>query len=142
MKFYSYAANFEPAEEDGVFLVTFDDVPEAITQGDDMRDARESAADALGVALLTYIELGRPLPEAKARGPMIAPDPDVAAKIAVIETFRESGMTRTELARQLGKDEKEVRRILDPNHRTKIQALTDTLAVMGKRLVIGLEAAE
>lgn len=142
MKFYSYAANFEPADEDGVFVVTFDDVPEAITQGDDMRDARESAADALGVALLTYIELGQPLPEAKARGPMITPDPDVAAKIAVIETFRESGMTRTELARQLAKDEKEVRRILDPNHRTKIQALTDALAVMGKRLVIGLEAAE
>jgi antitoxin HicB len=142
MKIYAYAARFDPTEAEGGFVVTFDDVPEAITQGDSMREAREAAADALGVSLLTYIELGRSFPEAKAQGVMIAPDPDIAAKLAVIETFQQSKLTRSELARQLGKDEKEVRRILDANHRTKIQALTDALAVMGKRLVIGLEAAE
>ncbi|MBP2547256.1 antitoxin HicB [Neorhizobium galegae] len=142
MKIYAYAACFEPLAPEGGFLVTFEDVPEAITQGETLRDAREMAADALGVALLTYIELGRPLPPASATGTFITPDPDVAAKIAVIETFRESGMTRTQLARQLGKDEKEVRRILDPNHGTKLQSLTQALSAMGKRLVIGLEAAE
>ncbi|RYC10157.1 type II toxin-antitoxin system HicB family antitoxin [Ciceribacter ferrooxidans] len=142
MKTFAYACRFEPTERPGGFVATFDDVPEAITEGEDMADAREMAADALGVALLTYLEMKRPLPEAKASGEMISPDPEVAAKIAVIETFIEAGLTRTELARRLGRDEKEVRRILDPDTPTKLPMLAAALAAMGKRLVIGLEAAE
>ena len=61
MRTYAYAAVFEPTEREGGFVVTFPDVPEAITEGDDMADAREQAADALGVALLTYLEMGRSL---------------------------------------------------------------------------------
>ncbi|WP_137136725.1 type II toxin-antitoxin system HicB family antitoxin [Rhizobium sp. FKY42] len=141
METYTYAATFEPNGTPGGFVVTFEDVPEAITEGSNMAEAKEMAADALGVALLTYLELGRPLPEAKASGIMITPDPDVAAKLAVIQTFTESGMTQAELARLMGKDAKEIRRILDFNHATKLQALTKALAVMGKRLVVGLQAA-
>jgi antitoxin HicB len=142
MKTYSYAATFEPTERPGGFVVTFADLPEAITEGDDMTDAREQAADALGVTLLTYLEIGRPLPAASADGIWIAPEPETAAKIALIETFRDAGMSRSELARRIGKDEKEARRLLDPNIRTKLPLVTAALAAMGQRLVIGLEAAE
>jgi antitoxin HicB len=44
-------------------------------------------------------------------------------------------------ARRLGNDEKEVRRILDPRHPTKLPALTEALHVLGKRLVIAVEEA-
>ncbi|GAA5665174.1 type II toxin-antitoxin system HicB family antitoxin [Brucella intermedia] len=142
MRTYAYAAVFEPTEREGGFVVTFPDVPEAITEGDDMADAREQAADALGVALLTYLEMGRSLPEAKAKGELVWPDAEVATKIAVIETFRASGLSRTELARRLGKDEKEARRLLDPDTATKLPLMTAALAAMGQKLVIGLEAAE
>ncbi|WP_085858459.1 HicB family protein [Rhizobium sp. TAL182] len=141
MKTYAYAATFEPTEREGGFTVTFADVPEAITEGDDMAQAREMAADALGIALLTYLEIGKPLPAPTADGVMITPDPEVAAKIAVIETFQEAGIPRTELARRMGKNEKEVRRLLDPDTSTKMPLLVSALAAMGKRLVIGLEAA-
>lgn len=141
MKTYAYAATFEPTEREGGFTVTFADVPEAITEGNDMADAREMAADALGVALLTYLETGKPLPEPTAGGVMITPDPEVAAKIAVIETFQQAGISRSELARRIGKDEKEARRLLDPDVSTKLPLLVSALAAMGKRLVIGLEAA-
>ncbi|MFC5760541.1 type II toxin-antitoxin system HicB family antitoxin [Rhizobium sp. GCM10022189] len=141
MKTYAYAATFEPTEKQGGFTVTFPDVPEAITEGDDMAEAREMAADALGVALLTYLEIGKPLPDATAEGAMIMPDPEVAAKIAVIETFQTAGISRSELARRIGKDEKEARRLLDPNVSTKLPLMVAALAAMGKRLVIGLEAA-
>ena len=142
MKTYTYAALFEPTEKEGGFVVTFPDVPEAITEGDDMTDAREMAADALGMVLLTYLEQGKALPEAKASGTMVAPDPDTAAKIAVIETFKAAGISRTELARRIGKDEKEIRRALDPDVSTKLPLLVQVLAAMGQRLVVGLEAAE
>ncbi|MGV8939516.1 MAG: type II toxin-antitoxin system HicB family antitoxin [Allorhizobium sp.] len=142
MRTYAYAAAFEPNGTPGGFTITFDDIPEAITEGADMRDARDMAADALGMVLLTYLEQGIPLPSATATGTMIAPEPETAAKIGLIETFRDAGITRTELARRLGKDEKEARRLLDPNVRTKLPILVAALAAMGQRLVIGLEAAE
>lgn len=82
MKTYTYAATFEPTEREGGFTVTFPDVPEAITEGRDLADARAMAADALGVALLTYLEMGHPLPAPTAAGTMIAPDSETIAKIA------------------------------------------------------------
>ena len=142
MRTYAYAAVFEPTEREGGFTATFPDIPEAITEGDDMADAREMGADALGVCLLTYLEKGRALPEAKADGIMIAPDIEIAAKLAVIETFRAAGISRSELARRMGKDEKEARRVLDPNVMTKLPMVSLALAAMGQRLVLGLEAAE
>lgn len=88
MKTYAYAATFEPTEKEGAFTVTFADVPEAITEGDDMAGARAMAADALGVALLTYLEMGRPLPAPAAAGTMIEPDPETSMKIAAIDKNR------------------------------------------------------
>jgi antitoxin HicB len=46
------------------------------------------AADALGLALLTYLQTGR-FRRPTADGTMITPEPELAMKIAVIETFRE-----------------------------------------------------
>jgi antitoxin HicB len=43
-------------------------------------------------------------------------------------------MTKVELARQLNVDEKEVRRILDPHHGTKVATMDKTLTVLGKKI--------
>lgn len=45
-----YPAIFHKAEEGG-FWITFPDIPECMTQGDDMQQAYEMAVDALGLAL-------------------------------------------------------------------------------------------
>src|SRR5439155_26217825 len=108
-------------------VVSFPDVPEAITQGRDLADARAMAEEALGLALLTYLDRGKPLPKPRAKGRglvEIAVAPDVAAKLAVLDSFVAAGISKSDLARRLGKDEKEVRRILDPRHPTKLPALT------------------
>ena len=144
MKTYTYAAEFEPGDRRGVVVVSFPDVPEAITQGDDMADARAQAEEALGLALLSYPQRGLPLPKAKTKtkgGVMIAVAPEVAAKLAVLEAFAEAGINKSEFARRMGKDEKEVRRILDPRHPTKLPAMVEALRALGKRLVIGVEEA-
>jgi antitoxin HicB len=143
MKTFAYLAKFEPGDRKGI-VVSFPDVPEAITQGRDMADARAMAEEALGLALLTYPERGLALPLARTRGRdliAIAVMPQVAAKLAVLEAFQKSGMRKSELARRLGKDEKEIRRILDPRHDTKLPALTAALGALGHRLVVGVEKA-
>ena len=58
-----YPAVFHKAEEGG-FWVSFPDIPECMTQGDDMQDAYEMAVDALGLSLSTMEDTGEVIPEA------------------------------------------------------------------------------
>jgi antitoxin HicB len=145
MKSYAYRALLEPGDRRGNVVVTFPDVPEVITQGRGEADARAMAEEALGLVLLTYLERGTPLPKPRSRGRKlvdISVAPDVAAKLAVLEAFTAAGISKSELARRLRKDEKEIRRILDPRHPTKLPALIAALRALGKRLVVGIEEAE
>jgi antitoxin HicB len=144
MKTFVYFAQFEPGDEHGI-VVSFPDVPEAITQGEDKADAFAQAEEALGLALLTYPARNMALPKPKARGAKLVPiavAPETAAKLAVIEAVREVNISKSEFARRLGKDEKEARRILDPRHPTKLATLTAALRALGQRLVIGVEKAD
>ena len=145
MKAYLYRALFEAGDRRGTIVVSFPDAPEAITEGRNSAEARQMAEEALGLVLLNYIRRGKslPKPRAKSRGLVeIGVAPDVAAKLAVLESFAASGISKTELARRSGKDEKEVRRVLDPKHSTKLSALTAALRALGKRLVVGVAEAE
>ena len=62
MKKLFYPAVFHKAEEGG-FWVTFPDIPECMTQGDDMAEAYEMAVDALGLVICDKIEEKEPIPE-------------------------------------------------------------------------------
>lgn len=140
---YVFMAKFDP-EPDGGFLVSFPDVPEALTQGDDLADARASAADALGVALRGRAADGKPLPEPLAKGNGLVPipvDAETALKLAVIDAFGKAGISKRELARRMGKIETEARRILDPNHATRAGMLTDALVLLGREVVISVREA-
>lgn len=144
LRLYRYAARFEPGDEGGI-VVSFPDVPEAITEGTDEADAREQAIEALGLALLSYPLRGKSLPSATASpdaaDAMISVGPQDAAKLAVLDAFHAAGISKAELARRIDRDEKEVRRILDPLHPTKLPALRKALAALGAQLVVGVEAA-
>lgn len=63
MKKLFYPAIFHKADEGG-FWITFPDLPECMTQGEDMQDAYEMATDALGLAIVTRQENNEPLPAA------------------------------------------------------------------------------
>lgn len=58
----SYPVTLMPDEDDGGFVVTFADIPEAITQGATVPEALAAARDALASAMDFYIEAGRTLP--------------------------------------------------------------------------------
>jgi antitoxin HicB len=51
MKRFSFAAVLTPDTVDGGFVVTFRDLPEAITQGDTQQQALVEAADCLEEAI-------------------------------------------------------------------------------------------
>jgi antitoxin HicB len=140
-KTYSFNVAFED-DPDGGVLVTFPDVPEAISHGADRAEAIAQGKEALAVALFGYLKEGRELPTAKRRsGPLVAPQATDVLKIAVVEAWQESGLSKSDFARMLGVDEKEARRILDPDAATKADRLEKALSLFGRRLHIAIEAA-
>ena len=68
-----YPAVFHKAEEGG-FWVTFPDIPECMTQGQDMQDAYEMAVDALGLSLTTIENEGEVVPEASSLDEIVVED--------------------------------------------------------------------
>ncbi|CAN7734099.1 type II toxin-antitoxin system HicB family antitoxin [Neorhizobium tomejilense] len=139
---FIYRAKFED-DPDGGFLVTFADVPEAITHGETRKEAMSNAQEALGLALRGIVQDGRALPQPIAsEGTPVAVDAEDAVKLALIQAFMESDISKSELARRLGKSENEARRILDPDHRTKLGQMQEAMAALGKTLVVSvMEAA-
>ncbi len=59
----AYPVTLTPDEADGGFVVTFLDVPEAISQGNDTADALFQASDALEEAIAGRIRRGDAIPE-------------------------------------------------------------------------------
>ena len=124
-------------EEEGGFVVTFPDLPEAITQGEDELGALEEATDALEEALAGRIRRGDEIPRPsrrRGRQRLVMPAPLIAAKTALYLKLRDSGLTKAEFARRLGCDVREVRRLLDPRHPSKLPRLTRALTALGGRL--------
>ena len=128
----------------GGYLVTFTDVKDALTEGASREEALANAADALEVALLGFVKDGAEIPApsgVKASEDLVPVGAQAAAKLAFYSVFRSSGLSRSALARRIGKDEAEVRRMLDPYHATKLPALDEAIRAMGRRLTVELEPA-
>ncbi len=144
MRTFVYPTKFERGNKPGVLVVTFRDIPEAITQGNSEKDALWQAADCLEEAIAGRIADGRGIPKASraARGERLIPLPaPMAAKAALYLAMKEARTTNVQLARKLGCDEREVRRMLDPRHPTKLPRIKAALEVLGKRLVVSVEEA-
>ena len=112
--------------------------PDAVTQGDTADEVAAMAEDALVTALSFYTDHGKPLPRpqpARDRPLAIVP-PLVAAKLALHDAMLASGLSNVALGHRLGLEEKAVRQLRDPLHRSHICAIEAALRVLGQRLVV------
>ena len=144
MELFDYPVLLKAAEEGG-YIVTCRDLPSLITQGEDKADALAQAADAMDEVFATYMVEGLTFPtpsKPRRHEYSIAPPAETMAKAALYMAMSEAGITKVQLARQLGVDEKEVRRLLDPHYGSKLPRIAQAIQLLGRRLVIGLEAAK
>jgi len=144
---YGYLALFDPGSDlPGTYKVTFPDVPEAITQGDSLADAKIMAADALETILGTYIEKGEDLPPVKTRSGKNSYwiEPSVLAQIelALYTQFRNSRISKTELANRMGIAKQQVDRLFDLKHSSRVEQLESAFRAIEKRIVISIEDLE
>jgi antitoxin HicB len=138
-----YPATLKADKKRG-FTVIFRDIPEAITQGEDMEDALTHAIDALETAMEFYFEDRRevPMPSAPKRGEhLVTLAVSVSLKVLLLNEMVRQNVRPAELARRMHASKQEVNRITTLGHATKADRVADALAALGKRLTVGLSAA-
>jgi len=142
MERFRYAVGLKPAEEGG-YVVSCRDLPPLVTQGEDLESALTEAADAMDEVFAAYMHGGLTFPEptrARKGEHVVSPRAETTAKAALYVAMKEAGITKVQLAKRLGIDEKEVRRLLDPHYGSKLPRIAQAIEALGRRLVIGLEA--
>lgn len=130
-------------DEDGRHLVTFLDFPEALTDGATVNEALDEAMDCLAEAVAGRIDRGEliPAPTRQRGGYRVVLTPQMAAKAALYTVMHESHVANAELARRLEIDEKEIRRMLDPHHATKLPRITEAMRELGQQIVLSVKHA-
>ncbi|MEO8662990.1 MAG: type II toxin-antitoxin system HicB family antitoxin [Bryobacteraceae bacterium] len=139
-----YPAKFTKDKTSGGFVVTFPDVPEAITQGETIEEAVAMASEALELALTFYTEKWADIPatgELK-RGMRMVRIPALSeAKFMLYSALRAEGIKKADLARRLKCSPSQIDRLLDITHHSKLNQIEAAFAAIGKRLTIGIRDA-
>lgn len=128
----------------GGFAVTFPAVPEAITEGATRAEALANAQDALETALSFYVDNREalPMPGKASRSQIsVAVSPLGQMKLALYEAMQTQDIGKAELGRRLDKHLPHIDRLLDLTHHSRMDALAEALAAVGKRIVVAVEDA-
>lgn len=138
IRHFNYPVRLKKQKQGG-FLVVFPDLPEAITQGENKKDALEQALDCLEEAIANRIEMKMDIPlprKTKKDQPSVSLSTTLLAKATLYIAMRDRRLTNTALAKKLHCDEKEVRRLLDPHYSSKFPRLEEALHLLGQHLCV------
>jgi antitoxin HicB len=134
-----YPIDLRP-DDNGTLLVTFPDVPGAITYGTDEGEALANAVDALETIFSGLITDRRDIPRpSPSRGrKTVSPSLLGSLKISVYRAMRERGWRKADLARALSLNPRQIDRLLDLRHGSTVAQLEQALAACGKRVEVDL----
>lgn len=137
---FAYPVTLTP-EDNHTFTVTFADVPEALTFGDNEQEALQQAVDALETALSFYVDERQPLPKPSKpkRGQRtVSPSALEAAKLGVYQAMLEQDIKKAELARRLGWHAPQIDRLFDLTHASKLEQIEAAAAALGKQVQVAV----
>ena len=121
-------------DDDGTVLATSPDFPELTTFGDDREEAIARAVHALEEAIAARIHDRKDIPT-PSRGETYAVLPTLTSvKVMLYQGMRDQGVGKAELARRLGWHMPQVDRVLDVQHRSRIDQMDAALGAIGQRL--------
>jgi len=122
-------------------LVTFPDVPEAVTFGETEDEALLQAVDALETALSFYVDARKPLPVAskpRKGQKTVCPAALECAKLGVYQRMLDQGVKKTELARRLGWHLPQIDRLFNLRHKSKFEQIEAAARVLGLDVMVQL----
>jgi len=121
------------------WMVSFPDIPEALTSGGTKEQALAMAKDALETALDFYFDDKRevPSPSKARRGqPVIELSASTSAKVLLLNEMVRQKIRPAELARRLHTTAQEVNRLTNVRHTTRIDGIAAALRALGRHLDI------
>ena len=136
---FNYPVTLTHDAADGGFVVTFADIPEAISQGETVAEAMKAARGALETALDFYFDDKRAVPapsKAAAGQAVIGLNASLSAKVLLLNEMIYQNIRPAELARRLGTRPQDVNRLTNLRHTTRIDSIATALEAMGKHLEI------
>lgn len=126
-------------DDDGVWIATCRDVPEALTDGLLYAEAKINMSHALGAALAGYVKEKQtiPTPSSLLAGECSIPIPAlIACKLMLRQRMSNLHCSNVALAQKLGVSEAVVRRLLDPDHASKMEGIMNALEALGHGIII------
>jgi len=137
----AYPIVFERTRSSVIAIVP--DIPGAHTEGRTEADAMSRCVGALEEMLAALMADRDDIPEpSAARGRRLVVLPTLtAAKVALYKAMRAQGIRKAELARRLSFNQKQIDRLLDLNHASRMDQIDAALAAIGKRVAIAIKDA-
>jgi len=131
-----YPAQFKRLKEGG-YLITFRDIPEAITQSESLEEGVILAQDALRTAMEFYFEDQRavPLPSpCKSNEDLVTLPASIWAKVLLLNSMIDGQIRQVDLARLMNIKPQQVTRLVNLDHPTKIDEIQRAIECTGRRL--------
>jgi len=126
------------------WMVSFRDIPEALTGADTKEEAKIMAVDALLTAMDFYFEDHRAVPPPSVLindEILISLPASVSAKVLLLNEMVAQRITPGELARRMGTRKQEITRIMDLGHTTKIDTIAAALQSLDRELELSISPA-
>ena len=121
-------------DDDGTLLATSPDFPELTTFGDDRDEAIARAVHALEEAIAARMHDRKNVPT-PSQGETYAILPTLTSvKVMLYQSMRAQGIGKAELARRLGWYLPQVDRVLDVQHRSRLDMMDAALGAIGRQL--------
>jgi antitoxin HicB len=139
----AFPARLKADRKAGGYVVTFRDIPEAITQGEDVDDALQNAKDALETAMQFYLDDRRevPMPSAPRKGErLVALPASEALKVLLLNEMVRQQVKPSELARRMRTSKQEVNRLTTLKHATKVDAIENAFHALDREVKFELVA--
>lgn len=136
-----YPAHIVLNTESDIYSISFRDIPEALSQGMSLNEAKTMAVDALSTGFQFYFEDFRkiPFPSAAEKDEVLINVPlALWAKVLLLNKMLDLNISKSELARRLNITRQQVQRIFDAGQNTKIETVHKALGVIGYSLELKL----
>jgi antitoxin HicB len=136
-----YPVDFD--EEGPTIIASLPDLPGVHDEGATREEALERLRGAALAMIQSMIDDREDVPDpssANGRPTLMLPS-QAWTKVLLYRAMQEKGWRRADLARAIGGDQKQANRLLDLFHASRPDQLDSALAVLGKRLEVGLADA-
>ena len=130
----------ELEEDDGNIMVTSPDFPELTTFGEDRTEAVARAVDAFDEAIAARIHRGQEIPPPSRGKNRVSLPTLTAVKVILYQGMKDQGIGKAELARRLGWHLPQIDRVLDVNHRSRLDRMDAALGAIGRRLEVSVKS--